>query len=280
MKAARGERIEGNAIWHHLPAHHPSGRHKDPRRRHPPRLPRPCRSPRRRRPLPRPPPQTGETADGDVQAGHHPDHHIRTALSLKAAFSLMPLSPSPSFLFLRMMTQGDIVITRADVAKHKRLDDLWLILLGQVWDFTDFVRQHPGGIAPILECAGRDGTAIYSEVHGPRLVGGTLDPSKLREAAYRQKIHPRSHRQKRPIWRHRIKRPRLPRPNQKLAHHHQGNHPSTRSSALTTLRPLHQQPSPPKPGHSSHPPQQTYTPRHATHPPTHPSAFDLASSAT
>ncbi|KAH7362517.1 FMN-dependent dehydrogenase [Plectosphaerella cucumerina] len=78
------------------------------------------------------------------------------------------------------MTQGDIVITRADVAKHKRLDDLWLILHGQVWDFTDFVREHPGGIAPILKYAGRDGTAVYSEVHGPKLVGATLDASKLR----------------------------------------------------------------------------------------------------
>ncbi|KAJ0168689.1 Cytochrome b2, mitochondrial [Colletotrichum tanaceti] len=64
----------------------------------------------------------------------------------------------------------------AEVSRHNRLDDLWLVLDGRVYDFTAFVREHPGGIAVILQCAGKDATDVYSEVHGPNLVWSTLPP--------------------------------------------------------------------------------------------------------
>ncbi|OLN84433.1 Cytochrome b2, mitochondrial 8 [Colletotrichum chlorophyti] len=64
-----------------------------------------------------------------------------------------------------------------EVSRHNRLQDLWLVIDGAVYDFTDFVREHPGGIAVILKCAGRDATAVYSEVHGPNLVKSTLPAS-------------------------------------------------------------------------------------------------------
>jgi L-lactate dehydrogenase (cytochrome) len=69
-------------------------------------------------------------------------------------------------------------LTAQEVSRHKSLDDLWLVIHGQVYDFTDFVREHPGGIAVILARAGRDATESYSEVHSPNLVKSTLSPSK------------------------------------------------------------------------------------------------------
>ncbi|KAK1989402.1 FMN-dependent dehydrogenase [Colletotrichum cereale] len=65
-------------------------------------------------------------------------------------------------------------LTPAEVSKHNRLGDLWLAIDAHVYDFSDFVREHPGGIAVILQCAGKDATDVYSEVHGPNLVKSTL----------------------------------------------------------------------------------------------------------
>ncbi|KAK1990741.1 FMN-dependent dehydrogenase [Colletotrichum falcatum] len=65
-------------------------------------------------------------------------------------------------------------LTPAEVSKHNRLGDLWLVIDAHVYDFSNFVREHPGGIAVILQCAGKDATDVYSEVHGPNLVRSTL----------------------------------------------------------------------------------------------------------
>ncbi|TDZ74212.1 Cytochrome b2 [Colletotrichum trifolii] len=68
-------------------------------------------------------------------------------------------------------------LTPEEVAAHNTLNDLWLVIDHTVYDFTDFVREHPGGIAVILRCAGKDATEIYSEVHGPNLVKSTIPAS-------------------------------------------------------------------------------------------------------
>ncbi|KAF9881274.1 FMN-dependent dehydrogenase [Colletotrichum karsti] len=60
------------------------------------------------------------------------------------------------------------------------IDDIWLVINDHVWDFTDFIREHPGGIAVILKCAGKDATDVYSEVHGPNLVKSTLPAAHLK----------------------------------------------------------------------------------------------------
>ncbi|GKT49274.1 peroxisomal (S)-2-hydroxy-acid oxidase GLO4 [Colletotrichum spaethianum] len=60
-------------------------------------------------------------------------------------------------------------LSPAEVSKHNRLNDLWLVIDGNVYDFSEFIREHPGGIAVILQCAGKDATDVYSEVHGPNL---------------------------------------------------------------------------------------------------------------
>ncbi|KAK1968427.1 FMN-dependent dehydrogenase [Colletotrichum sublineola] len=65
-------------------------------------------------------------------------------------------------------------LASAEVSKHNRLGDLWLVIDAHIYDFSDFVREHPGGIAVILQCAGKDATDVYSEVHGPNLVRSTL----------------------------------------------------------------------------------------------------------
>ncbi len=63
------------------------------------------------------------------------------------------------------------LLSGADVAKHASRDSCWVIIHGRAYDVTDFLPEHPGGEAIILQHAGRDATADFEPVH-PR---DTLD---------------------------------------------------------------------------------------------------------
>lgn len=50
------------------------------------------------------------------------------------------------------------IITRAEVAEHATQDDLWMIIQGNVYNITDYVQYHPGGVRALVKFAGKDGT--------------------------------------------------------------------------------------------------------------------------
>ena len=49
-------------------------------------------------------------------------------------------------------------VTRAELARHASEDDCWTALYGEVYDFTDFLEDHPAGAEAITRFAGTDGT--------------------------------------------------------------------------------------------------------------------------
>ncbi|ELR12116.1 cytochrome b5 family protein [Acanthamoeba castellanii str. Neff] len=51
----------------------------------------------------------------------------------------------------------------ADVAKHNKMEDLWTIYKGKVYDITSFVDEHPGGDV-LLQGAGIDSTELFDDV--------------------------------------------------------------------------------------------------------------------
>lgn len=61
------------------------------------------------------------------------------------------------------------MFTEEEVAKHNTSGDLWLIINGKVYDFTDYFLLHPGGEA-ILRNAGKDSTVGFSKSHHPARV--------------------------------------------------------------------------------------------------------------
>ncbi|KAI5779606.1 FMN-dependent dehydrogenase-domain-containing protein [Geopyxis carbonaria] len=67
-------------------------------------------------------------------------------------------------------------LTLAEVAAHNRADSCWVIIHGRVYDVTEFLNEHPGGPASLLENAGRDATAAYDTVHYASLVSQHLKP--------------------------------------------------------------------------------------------------------
>lgn len=52
--------------------------------------------------------------------------------------------------------QGLRTITPAEVARHAKINDCWIVHNGRVFDCTEFLYDHPGGEELILQFAGKD----------------------------------------------------------------------------------------------------------------------------
>ncbi|KAI0977417.1 mitochondrial cytochrome-like protein b2 [Xylaria arbuscula] len=75
-------------------------------------------------------------------------------------------------------TSNNRRVSVEEIAAHRSLDDLWLVVDGVVYDLSEFAPEHPGGVQVLLQHAGRDATAAYQEVHSPSLIRTTLPPSR------------------------------------------------------------------------------------------------------
>jgi predicted heme/steroid binding protein len=53
----------------------------------------------------------------------------------------------------------------ADVSKHNKEDDAWVIIDNLVYDVSKFAEVHPGGALLLLQYAGKDATEEFWEVH-------------------------------------------------------------------------------------------------------------------
>lgn len=58
----------------------------------------------------------------------------------------------------------------AEVAKHNKKDDVWVVVNGEVLDVTSFLPDHPGGEKAILLYAGRDATEEFNMLHDPKVI--------------------------------------------------------------------------------------------------------------
>lgn len=96
------------------------------------------------------------------------------------------------------MTSGKL-LSVTEIGTHNKPSDCWLVIDGQVWDFTEFHQEHPGGSSSecnafkgnvnrlalterevILKYAGRDATKAYNEVHSPSVIRKNLHSDKLK----------------------------------------------------------------------------------------------------
>ncbi|WFD33823.1 hypothetical protein MCUN1_000643 [Malassezia cuniculi] len=67
-----------------------------------------------------------------------------------------------------MSTQKQLKrVSREEVAKHNKRDDLWIIIDSVVYDLSDFIDAHPGGEAVLLseDVAGQDATEFFFGLH-------------------------------------------------------------------------------------------------------------------
>ncbi|GAB5355431.1 hypothetical protein AAMO2058_000204900 [Amorphochlora amoebiformis] len=65
----------------------------------------------------------------------------------------------------RSQTKQLKVIKDADLAKHCSKDDLWCIIHGKVYDISQYVERHPGGIDILIDkAAGADASEAFEEI--------------------------------------------------------------------------------------------------------------------
>ena len=62
--------------------------------------------------------------------------------------------------------QGRPLITMADVEARNTQDECWTVVRGDVYDLTDWIRQHPGGARAIVNMCGTDATQAFEGQHG------------------------------------------------------------------------------------------------------------------
>ncbi|KAH8888535.1 L-lactate dehydrogenase [Thozetella sp. PMI_491] len=53
----------------------------------------------------------------------------------------------------------------AEVARHSSAKSCWLVISGQVYDFTSFLSEHPGGAPVLLSHGGTDATKEFKKTH-------------------------------------------------------------------------------------------------------------------
>ena len=56
------------------------------------------------------------------------------------------------------------------MSRHSSAGDLWLVVGGKVYDVTDFVDEHPGGVDAIMKRPGMDNTAGFNGPQHPERV--------------------------------------------------------------------------------------------------------------
>lgn len=52
-------------------------------------------------------------------------------------------------------------ISAEEIEKHNKVNDLWMVINGKVYDVTPFVDEHPGGEEVLVDCGGQDGTVPF-----------------------------------------------------------------------------------------------------------------------
>jgi len=61
------------------------------------------------------------------------------------------------------------IITKDEVSEHNTKESLWMIIKGNVYDITNYVSDHPGGVRALLNFGGKDGTENV-EFHSPKML--------------------------------------------------------------------------------------------------------------
>jgi cytochrome b involved in lipid metabolism len=68
-----------------------------------------------------------------------------------------------------------ITLSLTEVAKHNTQADCWQIINGNVYNFTTYLRSHPGGVREMTPYCGKDATAAYASRGGTGTHSGSAN---------------------------------------------------------------------------------------------------------
>lgn len=58
-----------------------------------------------------------------------------------------------------------MALSLQEVSQHNKKDDCWVIIHNKAYDLSDFIDEHPGGLAIIMKYAGKDATKAFDPIH-------------------------------------------------------------------------------------------------------------------
>ncbi|OAG29466.1 hypothetical protein NEDG_00599 [Nematocida displodere] len=53
----------------------------------------------------------------------------------------------------------------AEIKQHASRESCWIVLGGEVYDVSQYLKRHPGGAQILLENAGRETLGLFNAVH-------------------------------------------------------------------------------------------------------------------
>lgn len=59
---------------------------------------------------------------------------------------------------------GSLSITLTELKQHDRVTDGWLAIRGKVYNVTEYMNFHPGGVEELMRGVGKDATNLFDEV--------------------------------------------------------------------------------------------------------------------
>merc|ERR1712217_495649 len=75
-----------------------------------------------------------------------------------------------AFASSRFLVVASMSVNADEVAKHATDKDCWVIVGDEVYDVTDFLKDHPGGKKAIMLFAGKDATEEFDMLHDRKVI--------------------------------------------------------------------------------------------------------------
>lgn len=100
------------------------------------------------------------------------------AFSATAAAATMAVGPS-AVLSNEEPIKKKKSVTLEEFIKHDSAESCWISIDNKVYDFTEFIPNHPGGVTPLVTHAGHDGSDIYHKLHPRGTIENNLSADKF-----------------------------------------------------------------------------------------------------
>lgn len=77
-------------------------------------------------------------------------------------------APNTAVVAAAAPTDRKKIFTMAEIAKHKTEKDVWIVVKDRVYDCTEYLELHPGGIESITMNGGMDATEDFVAIHSTK----------------------------------------------------------------------------------------------------------------
>jgi cytochrome b involved in lipid metabolism len=61
---------------------------------------------------------------------------------------------------------NSVLYSYEQVGAHNIEHDCWTVYEGRVYDVTEYLKRHPGGVSKLMLGAGKDCTELFKRYHG------------------------------------------------------------------------------------------------------------------